>query len=183
MTQTDNLFNALDSFAIETPSWGFANTGTRFGKFQQAAAATTTEEKLADAGAVHRFTGICPTVAVHVLWDFPKGKQSVPETMALAAKYGVKIGAINPNVFQDQIYKHGSLGSPVPEARKAALAHILESVEIATATGSRDLSLWFADGTSYPGTGNIRQRRQWFIEGLAGDPPQHATEPAHAGGV
>ena len=174
MTHSEKLFNALDSFAIETPSWGFADTGTRFGKFQQAAAATTIEEKLADAGAVHRFTGICPTVAVHVLWDFAKGMRSVPETMALAAKYGVKIGAINPNVFQDQIYKYGSLGSPDAEARKAALAHILESVEIATATGSRDLSLWFADGTNYPGTGNIRQRQAVVHRGTARGPPQPA---------
>ncbi len=166
MNQSEKVFNALNGFAIELPSWGFANTGTRFGKFQQAAAATSTEEKLADAGEVHKVTGICPSVAVHVLWDFPKGKASVPETMALAAKYGVRVGAINPNVFQDQIYKHGSLGSPDPGARKAALEHILDCVDIATATGSRDLSLWFADGSSYPGTANIRRRRQWFIEGL-----------------
>ena len=166
MSQNEKVFQALDRFAIELPSWGFANTGTRFGKFQQAAAATTTEEKLADAGQVHRFTGCCPSVAVHVLWDFPQGKRSVPETMGYADRYGVRIGAINPNVFQDQIYKHGSLGNPAPAVRQAALDHILESVEIGQATGSRDVSLWFADGSSYPGTSNIRHRRQWFIEGL-----------------
>ncbi|HWQ55247.1 MAG TPA: TIM barrel protein [Bryobacteraceae bacterium] len=166
MNQNDRLFQALDSFAIELPSWGFANTGTRFGKFVQAAAATTTEEKLADAGEVHRLTGCCPTVAVHVLWDFPRGKDSVAETMAVAARYGVRIGAINPNIFQDQIYKHGSLGNPDATVRKAALDHILDSVEIGQVTGSRDVSLWFADGSSYPGTANIRHRREWFIEGL-----------------
>jgi len=166
MTQTDKVFQALDAFSIELPSWGFANTGTRFGKFQQAAAATTTEEKLADAGQVHQVTGCCPTVAVHVLWDFPKGKESVAETMAFAAKYGVAIGAINPNVFQDQIYKHGSFGNPDPAVRQAALDHVLESIEIGKVTGSRDVSLWFADGSSYPGTANIRHRRQWFIECL-----------------
>lgn len=160
------LWKALDSFQIEIPSWGFANTGTRFGKFVQAEAATTIEEKLSDAGQVHRFTGCCPSVAVHVLWDFPEGRKSVPEAMALAAKYGVRIGAINPNVFQDQIYKHGSLGSPDPAARKAALDHILDCVEIAKETGSRDLSLWFIDGSCYPGTANIRQRKRWFEEGL-----------------
>jgi len=166
-TQQQKIFKALDTFRIELPSWGFANTGTRFGKFQQAAAATTTAEKLSDAAQVDRFTGCCPTVAVHVLWDFPDGKFSVPEIMLMAERYGVKIGAINPNVFQDQIYKHGSLGNPDPAARRAALQHILDSIEIATATGSRDISLWFADGSSYPGTANIRQRRQWFEEGLA----------------
>ena len=111
------IWTALDSFRIELPSWGFANTGTRFGKFQQASAATTTAEKLSDAGQVQRFTGCCPTVAVHVLWDFPDGKFSVPEVMLMAERHGVKIGAINPNVFQDQIYKHGSLGNPDPAIR------------------------------------------------------------------
>jgi L-rhamnose isomerase/sugar isomerase len=164
--QEEKIWNALDSFRIELPSWGFANTGTRFGKFQQDAAATTTEEKLADAGQVHQFTGCCPTVAVHVLWDFPKGKASAPETVAMAQRYGVRIGAINPNVFQDQIYKHGSLGNPDPEVRQAAITHITDSIEIAHITGSRDVSLWFADGSSYPGTANIRWRRNWFIEGL-----------------
>lgn len=166
MTREEKVFQALDAFQIETPSWGFANTGTRFGKFIQPAAATTTEEKLSDAGQVHRFTGCCPTVAVHVLWDFPRGKESAPETAAMAAQHGVRIGAINPNVFQDQIYKHGSLGNPDAAVRAAALRHILDSVEIAAVTGSRDISLWFADGSSYPGTANIRQRRQWFIENL-----------------
>ena len=165
-SQDEIVIRALDGFAIELPSWGFANTGTRFGKFHQAAAATTTEEKLNDAGQVHRFTGCCPTVAVHVLWDFPQGRHSVPETLAFAERAGVRIGAINPNVFQDQIYKHGSLGSPDAEARQAALHHLLDSVEIAELTASRDLSLWFADGSNYPGTANIRQRKEWFSEGL-----------------
>ena len=150
---------ALDRFAIELPSWGFANTGTRFGKFIQDAAATTTEEKLADAGQVHAFTGCCPTVAMHVKWDFPCDK-------ATAAKYGVAIGSINPNVFEDQIYKHGSLGNPDPAVRAAALEHLIESVGIAKRTQSRDLSLWFADGSNFPGTANIRHRRRWFEEGL-----------------
>ncbi|NWF82468.1 MAG: sugar isomerase [Bryobacteraceae bacterium] len=164
--QTEAALRALDGFAIELPSWGFANTGTRFGKFIQAAAATTTEEKIADAGQVHAFTGCCPTVAMHVLWDFPEGKAAIPSVKAAAARHGVGIGAINPNVFQDQCYKHGSLGNPDPEVRKTALSHILDSVEIMNATGSRDLTLWFADGTSYPGSGSVRARKQWFTEGL-----------------
>lgn len=164
--QRELAFQALDSFQIELPSWGFANTGTRFGKFIQPSAATTTAEKIADAGAVHRFTGCCPSVAVHVLWDFPGGVADVPEVMKVAAANGVRIGAINPNVFQDQCYKNGSLGNPDPAVRETALKHILDSIEIQKATGSRDLSLWFADGISYPGTGSIRARKQWFIEGL-----------------
>jgi L-rhamnose isomerase/sugar isomerase len=164
--QTEQIHKALDAFVIELPSWGFANTGTRFGKFIQAAAATTTEEKLADAGQVHHFTGCCPTVATHVLWDFPEGLKSTPAVMAAAARVGVRLGAINPNVFQDQIYKNGSLGNADPEIRKAALNHILESIEIAKQTGSRDISLWFADGSSFPGAASIRHRKQWFTEGL-----------------
>jgi L-rhamnose isomerase/sugar isomerase len=165
-TRQETLWKSLDTFRIEIPSWGFANTGTRFGKFIQLGAATSTQEKFGDAGQVHHFTGICPTVAVHVLWDFPEGLKSTPEVKAYAAKYGVGVGAINPNVFEDQIYKYGSLANPDPEVRQAALQHILECVEIGKQTGSQDISLWFADGSSYPGTANIRQRKQWFEEGL-----------------
>ncbi len=165
--KTDEIvFKALDSFQIELPSWGFANTGTRFGKFVQAAAATSTEEKFSDAGQVNKFTGCCPSVAVHVLWDFPEGTRSIGEVKAAAEKHGVRIGAINPNVFQDQIYKHGSLGNPDPTVRQAALQHILDCIEIGKATGSRDISLWFTDGSNFPGTANIRHRKQCFIEGL-----------------
>jgi len=164
--QTERIHKALDTFAIELPSWGFANTGTRFGKFIQDSAATTTEEKLDDAGQVHLFTACCPSVATHVLWDFPEGLKSTAAVMASAKKAGVRLGAINPNVFQDQIYKNGSFGNPDPKIRKAALDHILESVEIGKQTGSQDVSLWFADGSSFPGTASIRQRKKWFTECL-----------------
>jgi L-rhamnose isomerase/sugar isomerase len=162
----NSVWEALNSFQIELPSWGFANTGTRFGKFLQLAAATTTGEKLSDAGEVHRLTGVCPTVALHVLWDLPDGPRSVEETSRLAKKYGVRPGSVNPNVFQDQVYKHGSLGNPDAEIRQTALHHIVESIGIAQQLGSRDISLWFADGSNYPGTANIRHRRKWFEEAL-----------------
>ena len=164
--QRDRVIAALDGFAIEVPSWGFANTGTRFGKFLQAAAASTIEEKLSDAGEVHRHTGCCPTVAVHVLWDFPNGVSDADGVSGVAARYGVRIGSINPNVFQDQIYKHGSLGNPDAAVRRAATEHMLDCARISRATSSRDISLWFADGSNYPGTQNMRHRREWFIEGL-----------------
>src|SRR5882757_3555016 len=105
---TQRVFDALERFRIEIPSWGFANTGTRFGKFMQAAAAGTIEEKFSDAGQVHALTGVCPTLALHVLWDFPEGLRSVEQVGALADRYGVRPGSINPNLFQDQIYKYGS---------------------------------------------------------------------------
>jgi L-rhamnose isomerase / sugar isomerase len=158
------VFNALDRFRIELPSWGFANTGTRFGKFIQPAAATTTEEKFSDAGQVHRLTGVCPTIALHVLWDCPEGVQSSDEIGKLAERYGVRPGSINPNLFQDQEYKYGSFGNPDPAIRRRALQHAKDSIEIATRLNSKDISMWFADGSNYPGTANVRQRKQWFKE-------------------
>ena len=156
---------ALDTFTIETPSWGFADTGTRFGKFFQDASAIDLGDKLADAGEVHRLTGCCPTVAVHVLWDFKPGED--PKAVArLARKHGVKIGAINPNLFQDQCYKWGSFGHNDAAVRERALQHCLDSVQIGKAVGSEYLSLWFADGTNYPGQGSIRGRKQAFEQSL-----------------
>jgi L-rhamnose isomerase / sugar isomerase len=161
---SDRILQALEKFRIEIPSWGFANTGTRFGKFIQAAAATTTEEKFSDAGQVHALTGTCPTIALHVLWDFPNGIQSVSEIQSFAERFGVKPGSINPNLFQDQEYKYGSFGNPDPSIRARALQHTRDSIEIARALQTRDISLWFADGSNYPGTANIRQRKRWFEE-------------------
>ncbi|HTM49033.1 MAG TPA: TIM barrel protein [Bryobacteraceae bacterium] len=165
--QNDAIVAALGEFQIELPSWGFANTGTRFGKFLQAGAAATIDEKLSDASQVHRWTGVCPTVALHVLWDLPEGVDGVEKVQALAKHHGLQPGSINPNVFQDQVYKFGSLGNPDPDVRRQALDHILDCVEIAHRLGSRDISLWFADGSNYPGTQNIRSRRKWFEAGLA----------------
>jgi L-rhamnose isomerase/sugar isomerase len=162
----DLATQALDAFQIEIPSWGFANTGTRFGKFVQAAAATTTEEKFADAAEVHHLTGVTPTVALHVLWDLPKGLADVPVVKELERKYGVRAGAINPNLFQDQEYKFGSLCNPSAEIRQRALNHLLDSIEIAKQLGCRDISLWMADGSNYPGSQSIRNRIGWLEDAL-----------------
>jgi L-rhamnose isomerase/sugar isomerase len=157
------IVDALEAFRIELPSWGFANTGTRFGKFIQPAAATTTEEKFSDAGQVHLLTGVCPTVALHVLWDFPDSAAST-EIKKFSERYRVLPGSINPNLFQDQEYKYGSFGNPDASIRRRALQHTKDSIEIARRLNSRDISVWFADGSNYPGTANIRQRKQWFKE-------------------
>jgi L-rhamnose isomerase / sugar isomerase len=162
--KSDHIFRALDHFRIEIPSWGFANTGTRFGKFLQAAAATTIEEKFSDAGQVHGVTGVCPTVALHVLWDFPGGLESVASIHDLSKKHGVQPGSINPNLFQDQEYKYGSFGNPDAGVRGRALQHTKDCIEIAKRLQCRDISMWFADGSNYPGTANIRQRKAWFEE-------------------
>jgi len=155
----DKLFSLLDDFKIEVPSWGFADTGTRFGKFLQPAAASTIEEKLADAGTVNRYTGCCPSVAVHVLWDFSMGVDATA-TAAVAAKNGVRIGSINPNLFQDQMYKFGSVCSPDESARHQAHRHLMDCISIAKAVKSDIISLWFADGTNYPGQDDIVERKQ-----------------------
>jgi L-rhamnose isomerase/sugar isomerase len=165
-TMQERALKALDGFQIEIPSWGFANTGTRFGKFVQAAAATTIEEKFADAAEVKKLTGATPTLALHVLWDLPEGLKDVPEVRALERKFGVKSGSINPNLFQDQEYKFGSLCNPSAEIRERALEHMLDSIEIGKALGSRDVSLWMADGSNYPGTQSMRRRVEWLEEAL-----------------
>jgi L-rhamnose isomerase / sugar isomerase len=152
---------ALASFKIETPSWGYADTGTRFGKFFQDAAAIDTNDKLADAGQVHALTGCCPTVAVHVLWDFVQGEDP-KNTAKMARKHGVKIGAVNPNIFQDQEYKWGSFANNDPKIRERAFEHCSYSVDIMKAVNSEYLSLWFGDGTNYPGQGSIRERKANF---------------------
>src|SRR6266567_7591844 len=163
-TLAETVGAALDSLQIELPSWGFADTGTRFGKFHQPAARTT-EEKFADAGQVHKVTGACPTVALHVLWDVPEGTKP-SDIKKLAERHGVRPGSISPNVFQDQIYKHGSLSNEQESVRRRALEHILDSVRIAREIGSRDVTPWIADGSNFPGTANIRARKRWMAEGL-----------------
>jgi L-rhamnose isomerase/sugar isomerase len=161
------IFESLDRFRIELPSWGFADTGTRFGKYIQPAAAVTIEEKIADAAQVHTLTGVCPIIALHVQWDFPHGRDSASEVVAIANHHGIRPGSINPNFFQNQQYKFGSFGNPDRQIRAMALEHARESIAIAKHLGSRDISFWFADGSNYPGTANIRQRKKWFEESLA----------------
>ncbi|MGB7283748.1 MAG: TIM barrel protein [Candidatus Acidiferrum sp.] len=160
------VWTALEKLEIELPSWGFANTGTRFGKFIQAAAATTIEEKFSDAAQVHAATGACPTLALHVQWDLPKGLQDVAEVEKLEKRFAIRAGSINPNIFQNQEYKYGSVGNPDPGIRRMAIRHILDCVAISDALGSRDVSPWFADGSNYPGTQNMRKRIGYFEEGL-----------------
>lgn len=156
---------SLDSLRIELPSWGFADTGTRFGKFLQDGSAIDTADKFADAGMVNRLTACCPTVAVHVLWDFSES-QDAESVAAIAAKQGVAIGSINANLFQDQEYKLGSFGNPDAAIREQALQHSLDCIQLGKDVGSDLFTLWFADGTNYPGQDNIRARKRRFQEGL-----------------
>jgi L-rhamnose isomerase / sugar isomerase len=162
----ERVFQALDSFSIEIPSWGFANTGTRFGKFVQDAAATSTEEKFADAAEVNRVTGATPSLALHVLWDLPNGLADVSAIQKLERSSGVRAGSINPNLFQEAEYKFGSICNPSAEIRAKATQHMIDSVEIGKALGSPEVSLWVADGSNYPGTQSMRRRIEWMLETL-----------------
>ncbi len=181
--QSEVGFKALDKLKVELPSWGFANTGTRFGKFIQAGAATTIEEKFSDAAQVHAVTGAAPTLALHVLWDLPNGRRDVDAVEKLEQKFGIRAGSINPNIFQSQEYKYGSVGNPDPAIRRRAIDHILECVAIADALGARDVSPWFADGSNYPGTQNMRQRVAFFEEALKEIHSALKTRPALASRV
>jgi L-rhamnose isomerase/sugar isomerase len=133
-------------------------------------AATTIEEKFADAAEVNRLTGVTPTLALHVLWDLPNGLADVAKIKALEKKTGVRAGSINPNLFQEQEYKYGSICNPSAEIREKAIAHLIDSVEIGKAVGSAEVSLWIADGSNYPGTQSMRRRIGWMKEALAAHP-------------
>jgi L-rhamnose isomerase / sugar isomerase len=155
---------ALREHRIEIPSWAFMNTGTRFKVFAQPGVPRTPQEKIDDAAQVHAYTGVAPSVAVHIPWD------KVDDYAALAAHAagdGIRIGTVNSNVFQDDDYKLGSVCNPDPKVRRKAVDRLLECVDIMDATGSRDLKLWFADGTNYPGQDDIRARQDRLAEALA----------------
>jgi L-rhamnose isomerase/sugar isomerase len=156
--------DALKKHQIELPSWAFGNSGTRFKVFGQPGVPRNACEKADDAAQVHKYTGVAPSMAVHIPWD------RVDDYQALAAHAragGIRIGAVNANVFQDDDYKLGSICNPDPKVRKKALAHLLECVDIMDATGSGDLKLWFADGTNYPGQDDIVARQDRLAEALA----------------
>jgi L-rhamnose isomerase/sugar isomerase len=156
--------DALRQHQIELPSWAFGNSGTRFKVFGQPGVPRDPYEKADDAAQVHKYTGVAPVMAVHIPWD------KVDDYAALSAHAhgnGIKIGAVNANVFQDDDYKLGSICNPDPRVRKKALAHLLECVDIMDATGSKDLKLWFADGTNYPGQDDIAVRQDRLAEALA----------------
>ncbi|MCO5967483.1 L-rhamnose isomerase [Actinoallomurus soli] len=155
---------ALRRQRIETPSWAYGNSGTRFKVFAQQGVPRTPQEKIDDAAQVHRYTGVAPTVAVHIPWDKVDDYAALAEH---ARERGVTIGAVNSNVFQDDDYMLGSVTNPDPKVRAKALKHLLECVDIMDATGSRDLKLWFSDGTNYPGQDDIRARQDRLAEALA----------------
>ncbi|MEU8970494.1 L-rhamnose isomerase [Streptomyces monashensis] len=164
MTDLAAVKAALRTQAVETPSWAYGNSGTRFKVFAQAGVPRDPWEKLQDAAKVHEFTGVAPTVALHIPWDRVEDYAALAE---YAGERGLKLGAINSNTFQDDDYRLGSICHPDAAVRRKALDHLLECVDIMDATGSGDLKLWFADGTNYPGQDDIRARQDRLAEGLA----------------
>lgn len=167
------VMRQLKALRIETPSWGYGNSGTRFKVFKQPGVPRNTFEKLDDAAEVQRLTGACPSVAIHIPWDAVDDYKVLTD---YAHERGLQIGAVNPNVFQDDEYKLGSVCSPDPAARRRATDHLLECVEIMRVTGSMLLSLWFADGTNYPGQDDFRRRFDRMHECLA---EAYATLPSN----
>ena len=162
----EQVKTAIKNHKIETPSWGYANSGTRFKAFPWPGAAVTTRQKMDDAAMVHKMTGIAPTVAIHIPWDKPEDGDYAAMRQ-YAEDQGVRIGAVNPNVFQDDEYRLGSLGNPDGGVREQALDHILECCDIMRKTDSDALSLWFADGTNFAGQDNLRERKRRFEQGLS----------------
>ncbi|HEX6709736.1 MAG TPA: L-rhamnose isomerase [Rubrobacter sp.] len=148
---------------IETPSWGYGDTGTRFAVFPQRGVPRDPFEKMADAAQVNGLTGVCPSVAIHIPWD---RVDDYDELKGHAESLGLRIGAVNPNLFQDPEYKLGSVCQPDPGVRRKATDHLLECVEVARKTGSDVLSLWFADGTNYAGQDSFIERRHRMVESL-----------------
>ncbi|WP_200215083.1 L-rhamnose isomerase [Micromonospora coerulea] len=163
MTDTATVKAALRAHRIETPSWAYGNSGTRFKVFPQEGVPRNAYEKVNDAATVHRFTGVAPSIALHIPWD---RVDDYAELTKHAGDAGIRIGAINPNVFQEDDYRLGSVCNPDPIVRRKALDHLLECVEIGATTGSTILSLWFADGTNYPGQDSIRARQDRLAEAL-----------------
>ncbi len=153
----------LKALKIETPSWGYSDSGTRFAIFEQKGAAKSVKEKIQDAAEVHKITGICPSIALHIPWDITDNWNALLEYFL---SLGIRPGAINPNLFQDPDYKLGSLCNPDKIVRKKAINHVLECIDIAKTLKSKDISLWLGDGTNYPGQDDMRERKHRLEDSL-----------------
>jgi len=158
------LMGVLRTQRIETASWAYGNSGTRFKVFPQEGVPRNPYEKVADAATVHRFTGVAPSVALHIPWD---RVDDYGELKEFAGGLGIELGTINSNVFQDNDYRLGSVTNPDEGIRRKAIGHLLECVDVMDSTGSRDLKLWFSDGTNYPGQDDVRSRQDRLAAALS----------------
>jgi L-rhamnose isomerase/sugar isomerase len=164
VTAFAHIIPRLAELAIELPSWAFGNSGTRFKVFTQPGVPRDPFEKIADAAEVHRLTGLAPTVALHIPWDRVDDFATLRQH---AEDYGVALGTINSNTFQDDIYKFGSLTHSDPAIRQQAIDHHFACIDVMNATGSRDLKIWLADGSNYPGQADMRARQDWLADSLS----------------
>jgi L-rhamnose isomerase/sugar isomerase len=164
MTSFTDISDRLAELAIEVPSWAYGNSGTRFKVFGSPGTPRSVEEKIADAAEVNRYTGLVPSVALHIPWD---QVDDFGKLAAHAEDLGVKLGTVNSNTFQDDDYRLGSLTHADPKIRAKAVQHNLDCIEVMNQIGSRDLKIWLADGTNYPGQADMRTRQDWLAEGLA----------------
>src|SRR6266700_191742 len=153
----------IQRFSVETPSWGYGDSGTRFQVFHWPGAARSLCEKLTDAAQVNTVTGICPSVAIHIPWDKVDDWQAVK---AYAGSLGLRLGAVNPNLFQEDVYRLGSLCHFDKKVREQAVEHVIDCIHIAQVVGSDVISLWLADGTNYPGQDDLRRRRHRLLDSL-----------------
>ncbi|HWS56998.1 MAG TPA: L-rhamnose isomerase [Actinotalea sp.] len=163
MSNAPQALDGLDQLAIEVPSWAYGNSGTRFRVFGTPGTPRTVQEKIADAAQVQAFTGLAPSVALHIPWDRADDYAALA---AYAADLGLALGTVNSNTFQDEDYKFGSLASLDAGVRRKAIDHHLECLDIMDATGSRDLKIWLADGTNYPGQSDMRRRQDFLAQSL-----------------
>lgn len=163
MVDLSRITPTLENLAIEVPSWAYGNSGTRFKVFQTPGTPRTVQEKIADAAKVNELTGLAPSVALHIPWD---RVEDYTELADFARNLGMKLGTINSNTFQDDIYKFGSLTHSDAAVRNKALDHMYECIDIMNVTGSQDLKIWLADGTNYPGQGDMRSRQDWLHDSL-----------------
>ena len=165
MTRTlDTIAPALEALAIEVPSWAYGNSGTRFKVFGSPGTPRTVQEKISDAATVHRFTGLAPSVALHIPWDLVDDYAALRE---YAAEQGVALGTVNSNTFQDDDYRLGALTHTDAKIRRKAIDHHFECLDVMAATGSRDLKIWLAEGSNYPGQADLRGRQDRLAESLA----------------
>lgn len=158
------ILATLERQAIEVPSWAYGNSGTRFKVYGTDGTPRDPFEKIADAAEVNRLTGLASSVALHIPWD------KVDDYGALrtyANDLGIELGTINSNTFQDDDYKFGALTHEDPAVRRKAIDHHLECVDVMDATGSRDLKIWLAEGSNYPGQADMRGRQDRLAESLA----------------
>src|SRR3954462_5314247 len=162
-SRADRVRSGLAEFTVEVPSWAFGNSGTRFKVFSQPGVPRDPFEKISDAAQVHRYTGVTPRVSLHIPWD---KVSDFGKLAAHAADLGVRIGAINSNLFQDDEYRLGSLTHPDAAVRRKAIEHHAQCVEVMRQTGSTDLKLWLPDGTNYPGQDDLRARQDRLAESL-----------------